>query len=142
MSYATLQNLINRFGTRMLIDLTDRGEVALGVIDTDAVDRALADTDAMIDGYLAARYTLPVSSTPALLVDLAQQIAIYKLHVAAADPKIEEDYKQAIRTLRDISAGAVRLSIAGIEPQGTGGSGARITDRERPLTAVNLKGFI
>ena len=83
-----------------------------------------------------------MSSVPALLVDLAQQIAIYKLHVSAPDPKIDEDYKQAIRALRDISTGAVRLSIAGIEPEDSGGSGARITDRERPLTADNLKGFI
>ncbi len=142
MTYATQLNLTDRFGERMLIDLTDRAEVATGLIDVDVIDRALADTDAFIDGYLAARYVLPVATVPDLLVDLAQAIAIYKLHVYAPDPKIEEDYKQAIRTLKDISTGAVRLSIAGAEPEGTGGSGVRITDRERPLTAQNLKGFI
>lgn len=142
MSYASLDNLKDRYGERMLIGLTDRGDVALGVIDTDAVDRALADTDALIDGYLVARYALPITTTPAILTDLAQSIAIYKLHVGATDPKIERDHDNAIRTLKDISTGAIRLSIAGAEPSGTGASGARITDRERPLTAENMKGFI
>jgi hypothetical protein len=45
--------------------------------------------------------------------------------------------------LRDIATGALRIpGAAGLEPAVTSGSGARITDRERPLTAENLKGFI
>lgn len=126
----------------MLVHLTDRGDIALGVINVDIVNRALVDTDAMIDGYLAARYTLPVSSTPSLIADLAQAIAIYKLHTSSPDPKIKDDFDQAIRTLKDISTGAVRLSIAGIEPATTSEGTARMTDRERPLTAKNMKGLI
>lgn len=142
MSYATLALLTNRFGERMLVDLTDRGEVATGLIDVDVVDRALADTDAVIDGYLQGRYQLPVSETPDLLVDFALAIAIYKLHIYEPDPKIDADYKEAMRALRDVSSGTVRLSIAGVAAAGTGSSGVRITDRERPLTAANMKGFI
>jgi phage gp36-like protein len=141
-AYASLQKLIDRFGDVVLTDLTDRDETATGNINTDIVDRALTDTDAVINGYLATRYALPISETPVLVVDLALSIAIYKLHVFAPDPKIEEEYKQALRTLRDISTGAMRLEIAGVEPGQTGGSGAKITDRERPMTADNLKGFI
>ncbi|MDP2738700.1 MAG: hypothetical protein Q8O82_08370 [Pseudorhodobacter sp.] len=44
--------------------------------------------------------------------------------------------------LRDIRAGAVRLSVAGAEPGVSGGTGVRITDRKRPLTEANLKGFV
>ncbi|WP_226779514.1 gp436 family protein [Oceaniglobus trochenteri] len=142
MSYATLDNLTDRFGSRLLVQLTDRGEVVTDTIDTDVIDRALADTDAAIDGYLKDRYVLPLAETPPLIADLAQSIAIYKLHVYAPDPKIEADYKDALRTLRDIASGVVRLSVAGVEVSETGGSGARMTDRERPLTAQNLKGFI
>ena len=61
---------------------------------------------------------------------------------AKPDPKIEDDYKEAMRMLRDISNGIVTLSIAGAEVPGTEGNGVRITDRERPLTEDNLKGFI
>lgn len=142
MTYATQAQLTDRYGERMLIALTDRGEVATGTIDTDVIDRALADTDAMIDGYLAARYALPLSEEQPLVVDLAQVITIYKLHTHSADPKIEQDYKDALMTLDRIARGVVRLTAAGAEPDTTGGSGARMTDRERPFTEDNLKGFI
>lgn len=143
MTYCTLDDLKARYGERMLIDLTDRGAMATGVIDTTVVNRALTDTDAMIDGYLAVRYRLPLSAAPALVADVAQMIAIWKLHVAAPDPKIEEDYKTAIRTLEGLSRGNIRLTtVEGIEPAGMGGNGVRLTDRARPLTAENLKGYI
>lgn len=142
MPYATLQQLTDRYGAAMLIGLTDRGQPASGVMDEAVINRALADADALIDGYLAARYALPLAQIPALIASLAQSITIWTLHAYAPDPKIEADYKDALRALRDISSGAIRIPVAGLDPQGTGGSGARITDRERPLTADNLKGFI
>ncbi|MFN7003755.1 MAG: gp436 family protein [Roseinatronobacter sp.] len=142
MTYATLDQLKDRYSERMLVAITDRAEPPAGEIDAQVVNRALADTDAMIDGYLAVRYRLPLASVPALVVDLAQMIAIYKLHPYAPDPKIEEDYKGALRALSDISTGKIRLSVEGAELSGHTGSGARMTDRERPLTADNLKGFI
>lgn len=142
MSYATLDQLTKRFGERMLIQLTDRAEVPTGEIDDTIVDEQLVNTDAVIDGYLAGKYRLPLASVPPLLADLAQVIAIYKLHPFAPDPKIEKDYEQALKTLLQISQGAVRLPLAGIEPEATSGSGVITNDRERPLTEENLKGFI
>ena len=126
----------------MLVQLTDRGDVASGVMDTGVVARALVDADAVIDGYLAARYALPLVSVPALLADIAQIIAIWKLHRFEPDPKITKDYDGALRSLRDLAGGVIRLDMAGIEPAGKTGSGARFTDRDRPFTAQNLKGFI
>ncbi len=142
MDYTNLASLTDRFGTRMLIALTDRAEIATGVIDVAVIDNAITGADAVINGYLAKRYQLPLAEIPTLIAELSEEIAIWKLHRAAPDPKIEEDYKAAIRTLKDISAGTIQLDIAGAPPASTGGTGARITDRERPLTAVNMKGFI
>jgi phage gp36-like protein len=141
-AYATLDQMTDRFGLRMLVALTDRGVVASETVDTGTVARALADTDALIDGYLKVRYVLPLATVPALLVDLALSIAIYKLHTASPDDKIVRDYDQAMRMLREIAQGVIQLDVAGAEPAISGGSGARMTDRERPLTAENLKGFI
>lgn len=142
MSYASLEQLIDRFGERTLVQLTDRAEVATGAIDAGVVERALGDTDAVIDGYLAGRYQLPIVGAPPLLVDIALTIAIYKLHPFAPDQKIEKDYEGALRALRDLSSGAMRLDVAGVEPASSGASGVEFTDRERPLTPENLKGFI
>jgi len=142
MPYASLQDLTDRVGARTLVDLTDRGAEATGEIDGGVVAAALAHADAVIDGYLAARYALPLAEVPPLVRDAAVAIALWKLHPAAPDPKTETDWREAMRLLRDLSTGAARLSVAGAEPAGTGGTGARATDRARPLTAENLTGFI
>ncbi|RIA44047.1 phage gp36-like protein [Hephaestia caeni] len=142
MAYATLDQLSERFGEQMLVQLTDRASPPAGAIDASVVTRALADTDAMIDGYLAGRYVLPLAETPDLLTDLALTIAIYKLHTFAPDPKIEKDYELALKSLRDIAAGTIRLNVAGLEPAASGNSGVVTNDRERPLTEQTLKGYI
>lgn len=142
MPYATLQELTDRFSQRLLQQLTDRATPPAGAIDETIVDRALSDADATIDGYLAGRYQLPLSEVPPLVVDLAQVIAIYKLHPFAPDPKIAKDYDQAIATLRDISKGVVRLPAAGVEPEALSASGVRTNDRDRPFTPDNLRGFV
>lgn len=142
MTYASQANLTDRFGEAMLVALTDRGAVASGLVDAAVIARALTDTDAMIDGFLATRYVLPLSEVPPLLVDLALQISIYKLHINDPDAKIGKDYDNALKMLRDIGAGAVRIQAAGIEPASSNAQGVQIVDRERPFTAANMKGFI
>jgi phage gp36-like protein len=142
MSYASLDDLKKTYGEPMLVALTDRAEPPAGSIDTAVVDRALADTDAAIDGYLKVRYALPLASTPALVRDLAERIAVYKLHRNVAADKIRDDYNDAIKTLRDIASGAVRLDVAGAEPTASGTQGVRASDRPRDLTPDNLRGFV
>jgi phage gp36-like protein len=142
MTYATQQQLVDRYGEDMLRKITDRAKPPAGAIDAAVVARALADTDAVIDGYLLGRYQLPLATTPALLAELASTIAIYKLHGSTAAEKIADDYNAALRTLREIGQGIVRLGVAGIEPAASGTEGVRVIDRERDLTPDNLKGFI
>ncbi|WP_439526182.1 gp436 family protein [Roseovarius mucosus] len=142
MPYTTLEELTDRFGTPMLVSLTDRAEAATGLIDADVVASALADTDALIDGYLKARYVLPLSDAQPLVAAIARDIAIYKLHTYEPDAKITADYKQALASLKDIAAGTVQLSASGVVPASSGGGEARVTDRPRPMTGENLKGFI
>jgi phage gp36-like protein len=143
MTYASLAQLIDRVGEPMLIDLTDREEVAVGAVVVAVIDRALADADALIDGYLAARYQLPLAVTPALITDVAQAVALWKLHVTTPEDKIKLDYDAALKTLREIAQGLIRLPDAqGLEPASSGASGVIVTDRERPFTADNMKGFI
>lgn len=142
MSYTTQAQLIGRFGEQMLLGLTDRATPPSGVIDGAVVAQELVNTDAVIDGYLAGRYALPLGSTPPLLADLALAIAIYKLHPYEPDKKIERDYDAAIATLGKIATGTVRLPLAGLEPESSGAAGVETIDRERPLTPESMTGFI
>lgn len=141
-AYATLQQMTDRFGVALLVALTDRAEIATGVIDADLVAKALTDASEVIDGYLAARYTLPLASVPGMVADLCQSIAIWKLHITQPDEKIARDYQDALKALRDIASGLLRVPVAGLEPAATTGTGVQITDRERPFTEDNMKGFI
>jgi len=142
MSYTSLSQLTDRFGEQMLLGLTDRAAPPSGVIDAAVVNRALADTDAVIDGYLAGRYVLPLAEVPPLVADLSQAIAIYKLHVYEPDKKIGEDYRDAMAMLDRIGKGVVRLPVEGVEPAGSQAAGVEAIDRARPLTPETMTGFI
>jgi len=142
MTYATQQQMIDRYGTSALVMLTDRAEFATGVIDAAMIDRALADADATIDGYLARHYALPLAVVPPQLPPIAQALAYWSLHLTEPDGKTKADYDTALRMLKDIADGRVRLAVAGTEPQTTAASGVRMTDSSRPLSAGSMKGFI
>lgn len=142
MTYATQPDLVERYGERMLIDLSDRATPPANAIDAGVITRALEDTDAAINGYLANRYKLPLEATPALLRDVALAIAVYKLHRDAASEKIRQDYVDALKQLALISSGTVRLDVAGVEPATSGSNGVQASDRPRDMTPDNLKGFI
>lgn len=142
MSYATQADLVDRFGINMMLMLADRDDPPAGEIDAAVVARALADADAAIDGYLKGRYLLPLATTPPLVRDLAQAIAVYKLHRDTVSEKVRRDYEDAIKSLRDISNGVIRLDVAGVEPDSSGASGVQFSDRPRDMTPDNMKGFI
>lgn len=142
MSYATLLLLTERFGERMVIELTDRTAPKTGAVDADVVARALADADAVVDGYISGRYKLPLAETPPLLADLAASVAIYKLHRFNPPAHIKEDYERALAELGKISKGIVRLPVEGVEPESSGATGVETTDRERPFTEAKLLGWI
>lgn len=142
MSYTSQDDLVERYSLNMMLNLTDRTDPPAGEIDAGAVARALADTDATIDGFIKGRYRLPLAETPALLRDLAQAIAIYKLHRETASEKVRRDYDDALKMLKQISDGVVRLDVEGVEPESSGSNGVKFSDRPRDMTPDNMKGFI
>ena len=142
MAYTTLTALVARFGSDMIRGLTDRATPPAGSIDESVVAKAISDAEAVIDGYLGVRYVVPLAETPPQIADIATAIAVWKLHTFEPGKKIEIDYRDALQALRDMAKGLVTLNAATIAPATTGGTGARMTDRERPFTEANMKGFI
>ena len=112
MPYATLQDLVDRFGYEQLAQLSDRDSGA--VIDETVVGRALADADAEIDGYLAALYALPLTTVPALLVRMACDLARYRLFGDRVTDQVRQLYTDAVRDLKAIAGGAIRID--GVAP--------------------------
>lgn len=106
MTTATLQDLIDRFGTNELAALTDRG--GKGEIDRHVVARALADADATISGYVRP---VPEGGGAPLLVRVACDLAWYFLHDGVAEGPHKVRYDEAMKTLRDIARGVVSLGV-------------------------------
>lgn len=142
MHYTNLAQLTARYGAQLLLQLTDRTDPPLGAVDAALLEQVLTDTDAVIDGYLAGRYVLPLATIPPQLPSIAQAIAIYRLHVYEPEAKIAKEYDGAIADLVRIANGTIRLPVAGVEPVGTDASGVVVIDRERDMTPDNLAGFI
>ena len=142
MGYTTQSDLEDRYGTALLVQLTDRGAVPANAIDVDVVDRAIGDADARIDAAVKRRYVLPFAEVPPVIAEIARRIVIYTLHTFEPNEKVVRDYKDALTDLDRIARGDLQLDADGATPDTTGSGGARITDRERPFTAQNLKGWI
>jgi len=106
-TYATQSDLVDRFGDAELIQRTNRA--GGNTIDTAVLGRALADADAEIDGYLAARYQLPIAMPPALLVRLAADIARYHLYDDGVPDTVSQRYTDAVALLKRLSTGEVQL---------------------------------
>lgn len=114
MSYATPQDLIGRYPNRDLVQLSNEDPAATA-IDTAALQQALDDASAELDGYLGGRFTLPLTDPPAVLNRLAADIAIYRLQALRplhdlADAR--RRYDDAIAMLTKVAAGELTLGIA------------------------------
>lgn len=109
MGYAAPADLYQRFDESEISALASRD--GAGVSAADVIDAALASADNLIDGYVGAQYALPLAATPALLTELACDIARYRLWKDRASEQVRQGYEDAIDTLKRIAAGSVRLPV-------------------------------
>jgi len=134
--YCTKQGMIDRFGQNELIQLTDRSVPPSDIIDDTVLNQALADADSVINGYLSARYTLPLANIPTSLARYAADIARYFLYDDDATERVEKAYDKAISFLKDVSKGVASVGVdqAGGKPaesnQAEMVSGGRVFSRE------------
>lgn len=130
MSYATQADLVTRFSEAELIQLTDRNPAATA-IDTDVLQRAIEDADAEIDARLQARFTLPLATVPRLIVNIACDIARYRLYDDRCPEHVQKRYDQALKLIDQIGRGdlEVGLDATAQTPQDTGGPAFQANDR-------------
>ncbi|MFV2030598.1 gp436 family protein [Neisseria sp. S1] len=112
MAYASVQDMVDRFGDLELIQITDRNRD--GEIDRDVAQTALDDATAEIDAYLG-RFARPFADTPPILVRLCCDIARYRLSAANGvliTDEIRNRYKiDVLDLLRAIAKGDVQLGV-------------------------------
>jgi len=109
MSYASVQDLVERLGEPRLVQLTDLGEPPVGLVDEAVAQRALDDASAEIDGYLVGRYALPLAPVPGVLKVHALTLAHLALLGSAASDAEREDGKRVREYLQRVAEGKVLL---------------------------------
>jgi len=138
MTYATQQDLVDRFGTTELVQLTDPAGLA---INTTTVARALADADAEIDTRISARYALPLASVPTVLVRVAADLARYFLWDARATEQVRNRYKDATALLDKIGRGDVSVPGAALLTPAAGSVAVLASAPSRQFSSSLLDGF-
>lgn len=140
MTYASQQNLTDRFGEDELIQLSDRANT--GLINSTVVARALADADAEINGYLSTRYTLPLSSVPEVLVVIACNIARYRLDNRDPREDIVTRYKDAIKYLKDVASGEGSLGVDSSNARPATNNSVQMSSTKPVFRRADSEGFI
>lgn len=142
MAYATLTDIERQMDPVDLVQLTDDGRT--GEIDTDVVDRALADADEEVDGYLGGRYPVPLDPVPGIIRKTSVDIAIWNLwsRRRAEVPEARKTrYENAIRFLGKVAEG--KISLGSEDPDGNppSASGIGSTGEDQVFTPSKLGRF-
>lgn len=98
--------------------------------DAAVVSEAIAKAGAEIDSYLAVRYVLPLTETPAQVKHLAVDLAIYHLY-SRRGMMLEirgKNYDKAVAFLKDVAAGRAEI---------IGATGAEISGDAQTVTEVS-----
>jgi phage gp36-like protein len=139
--YITQADLVERFGTAQIMELSDRDNT--GSIDAGRVAQAISDTCARIDGYLGARYTLPLTTLPAAIPPLACDLCRYILAERPTD-EMRDRYQDAIAWFGKVAEGKFGLGLdqTGQEPPAAPTGVPQFTTAPRYLTRENLYDFV
>lgn len=138
MTYAVQSDMVDRFGQTEIAQLTDR--VNGTAIDTVVLGKALADADDLINSYLATRYTLPLSSTPKIIVRAASDIARFYLYEDRVTEAVKARYDDTVKYLKSVADGLVTLGLDAANQVATGAGGPshdagdRVFSQGRPST--------
>ena len=138
MAYIVQADLLAQLSNAQLIQLTD--DAKTGSVDTDKVDKAIADAEAEVNGYVATKHSVPLASPiPDLIKKLAIDITIYNLYRRRqrTPEDVRTAYEDAVKKLEGIARGLITL---GVDPQpaesskatqGETSGPARVFDRDK-----------
>jgi phage gp36-like protein len=143
MAYVTQAELVTRFGTEELTQLTDRADT--GAPDAGVVSAHIADAESVVDSYIGQRVQLPMAAAdiPPSLKSAAARVARYFLWGDRAPEHVRKGYEDSIAWLKDISTGRAGL---GVDAQGEAAAAAvsmeaELTSEDRLFTSAALNSY-
>ncbi len=135
MTYCMQTDIETRIGTDDLVALADHdGD---GVADEAVVTQAIQSAEALIDSYLAMRFSVPVlagdGSPPPALTTRAVNLAVYLLRLGR--DSVTEDaraqYEDDLAWLAGVAAGRVALGTEEAPAESTRAAGVRYETEPR-----------
>ncbi len=129
-------------GDRYIEEAADREEFMAALIDA-----AIGDADAEIDGYLAKRYSVPLSPAPQVINKFSKDIAVYNLFSRIGiDEGTEQKtylnrYNAAIKFLTLVAEGKVSLGAAADEPSAAAATGFSVKSNARLFSRDSMRGL-
>ncbi|NHZ48592.1 gp436 family protein [Nitratidesulfovibrio liaohensis] len=136
--YATIGDMEARFGQQELVELTDT-ELTGAVVEA-VVETALGDATELINGYVAARYRVPLLPVPDMVRRWCCDIARFYLHKAGVPDVVKTGHESALQGLRDVARGVVQLQATGVETPGASGETV-LAVGGRVFTDGSMRGF-
>ena len=124
------------------IEITDREAMIAPIIDA-----AIADADAEIDGYLAKRYSVPLSPAPRVLNKFSKDIAVYNLFSRVGIDEGSEEknylnrYQAAVKFLTLVAEGKVSLGAGSEDPASAAATGFTVASSGRLFSRRSLEGM-
>lgn len=143
MGYATVQDMIDRFGETEMIRLSQPEDRTADTVLVAKVETAIADGSALVDDYLRGLYGTPLTSPPESVVRAVCVLARYDLAKGERTDPTEQmrlDRKEVIDWLKGIAAGLVKIDAPPAGLPGNSG-GARVSDRCDIFNDRNLRGW-
>ncbi len=141
MAYCSQEDLLKLIPELELAQLTaESGDTP----DTEVVGDCIDQADAEIDSYLAVRYSLPLTTTPARVKALSIDMGIY--HIYSRRDRIPESrrqkYEDAVAFLKAVAAGRAEIIGAdGAEISGDAADVVEITSQTRVFDRDKLRGW-
>lgn len=96
-----------------LIDLTTDDPTA-SEVDPSVLALAIDAADSLIDGYIGARYALPLPSVPRLISRISARLTRFELYTrrpGAVEEWLEKDRERQVDLLEQIKSGEVDLGL-------------------------------
>lgn len=134
MAYATEAGMKLRFGEAEIDELLADGGATAFVAAADAAD-------AVINGYLATRYTLPLVTVPVLVRAWAEDLTRYNLWDERSPDEVRRRQEEVLDQLRLLSDGKINL------PPGVDSAAPEVSaapayySADRVFTSDTLSGF-
>lgn len=129
-------------GDEFIEDATEREAKAAPIIEA-----AIADAEGEIDGYLAKRYTVPITPTPKVINKFAKDIAVYNLYSRIGIDESGEEknylnrYNAAVKFLTLVAEGKVSIGGQTDDPQTAASTGFSVSSSPRLFSRDTMRGM-